>query len=133
MRFYRTTLLLVAGLAAAGCLSMTSPPATPPASCALHEGLAGTWKSSRSSQLGPSSMRFTFECDCTYHATAKTLFARIRESGQYRVEGGELVLTRAQGEPTRWPFELQDGGLVLQEHQDERHTYRKASSIDCSR
>jgi len=52
-------------------------------------------------------MTFRFDCDCGYVARAGLLFANIRERGNYWVEDGQLLLTSASGEVTRWPFRFE--------------------------
>lgn len=107
-----------------GCSSTRTPASERPEACTLDEGLAGVWKSSRSSQLGPARMRFDLRCDCTYTSKVGLIFTRIVEEGYYRSEDGEIVLIRPSAE-TRWPYELRDGKLHLTEAPGEVHDYRR--------
>jgi hypothetical protein len=77
-------------------------------------------------------MTFHLNCDCTYVAKARLfLFMSIREKGAYWVEDGRISLTRASGEVTSWPFRLDAGQLLLEEHHDEVHTYTRRSARIC--
>jgi hypothetical protein len=123
----------VAGLLLAGCVSTSSaPPLAVAPSCASGAGLAGVWKSARSSQLGPASMNFRFNCDCTYEATTRLVFKVIREKGEYWVTDDRLSLTRSSGEVTTWPFALDGGRLVLEESANESHRYERKARRDCA-
>lgn len=131
------TLLLLVGSTVAllfcGCVSSSaSPPNLLPTACALDPRLPGTWKSTRSSPLGPASMRFSFECDCTYESRARIFLMSIRESGSYAVEGGQISFSRASGEVTTWPFRFSgEQILILLESPVESHSYRRVKPRKC--
>ncbi len=133
------TLLLLVGSTVAlllcGCVSSSAPPLNlRPAACALDPGFPGTWKSFRSSQLGPATMRFSFECDCTYESRARIFLflMSIRESGSYSVEDGQISFSRASGEVTTWPFRFSsEHVLILQESPGESHSYRRVKERKC--
>ena len=76
-------------------------------------------------QLGPASMQFTFEPGCVYRSAARGLLGRFNEDGNYRVEGATIVFQRADGSETRWPYQVEEGKLFLQESAVERHEYAR--------
>jgi hypothetical protein len=123
----------LAGLLLTGCVSTsTAPPSLGPEVCTPDPELVGTWKSSRSSQLGPASMTFRFHCDCTYLAKTRLFLIRgIHENGAYWVEDGQISMSRATGEVTTWAFELDGDRLLLEEHENETHAYERKARGDC--
>src|SRR5436190_23312527 len=98
--------LLVAALALTACVS-SGGRATRVATCADDPALRGSWRSYRLSQLGPAWINITFDCGCVYRSTAQLVFSRVKEEGNYRVEGGVVVFTRANGRETRMPYRLE--------------------------
>ncbi len=93
-------------------------------SCRDDPALHGSWRSYRMSQLGPAWIDITFADGCRYRTTARLLFMRSRENGNYRVEGDVIVFTRSSGE-TRWPYRLEGERLLLQESPEEKHVYER--------
>jgi hypothetical protein len=99
--------------------------------CALpSKDLVGTWRSERLSQLGPSWMRFTFHCDCTYESRVQLLWMRYTEKGQYRV-GPERITFIRPGGKSAWPYDLAEGSLTLAESERERHSYKRVATEAC--
>ena len=124
--------LLAAAALLAGCVSAgTAPDHLGPRFCRADEDLVGTWKSDRPSQLGPASMTFELRCDCTYRMRGGPFWMSVRERGRFWTAQGHLHLSRASGEITRWPFRLESGELVLEEHEGEVFSYRKTADADC--
>lgn len=122
----------VAGVLAGGCVStMEAPPGLSAGPCEPEAALVGTWRSTRFSQLGPAVMTFRFDCDCTYVAKTHLLFASLRERGTYGVREGRLSLSRASGKITAWPFRLEAGRLLLEEHDEEVHAYTRRRLGSC--
>lgn len=116
-----------------GCASSSLPvERLQSARCSVDEQLTGTWKSYRTSQVGPTWMRFTFGCNCTYSSRVQLLWMRISEMGVYRVEDGAIVAERPDGETTRLPFTLEDERLLVEEAPGEEHAYRRVRDLDCS-
>lgn len=117
---------LAAAALVSGCISTgTAPAHLGPGFCRADPELVGTWRSFRMSQLGPAWMTFALDCDCTYVATARTLFLFHREKGRYWSEPGGLSVSRANGTVTTWPFTIEDGRLLLEEYEGEVHSYRR--------
>lgn len=126
----RKAIVLIA-LFAAGCLSAgTSRFVQDRGACVTPPALAGQWYSSRASQMGAASMTFTFTCDCRYTTRAGSGFARVTERGEYRVENGSIILSRASAE-TSWPFELDGDTLRLTEAAGETHEYSRTARTAC--
>ena len=124
---------VVFALLLGSCVSTAQAPASlDPGGCSLEPGLAGVWQSARSSQLGPAAMTFRFDCDCTYVARVRLLFRTVRERGAYWVEDDRLLLSRASGEVTSWPFELDGDELSIREHEDETHVYERKATYRCA-
>jgi hypothetical protein len=100
--------------------------------CALPpKDLVGTWKSYRLSQLGPSWMRFTFHCDCSYESRVQLLWMRFSEKGQYRV-GPERITFIRPGGKTAWPYALAPGSLTMAESETERRSYERVATESCA-
>lgn len=118
----------VASLLALRCASSTV--ARPAAFvCPPSPELLGTWKSYRTSSLGPAWMSVTFHCDCTARVVSQLLFMRHTEVALYRVEEGTVVFTRERSE-TRWPFSLEsDGAVVFSEAASEPHRYTRTDAL----
>ena len=128
-----TTLLASIALLLSGCVSASlAPPGLAPASCELDGRLPGKWKSSRGSQVGPASMTFILNCDCTYESRVRLLFMSVREEGSYWVRDGVMLFSRASGEITEWPFDFDDGQLILQESPNEFQAYERRAERECS-
>jgi len=122
----------LAVLLLAGCASSSLPvERIEAARCSVDGRLTGTWKSYRTSQVGPTWMRFTFGCDCTYSSRVQLLWMRISERGTYHFEDGAIVTERPEGETTRLPFTLEDERLLLEEAPGEEHAYRQVRHLDC--
>ena len=116
----------------AACVSTSvAPPELYPATCSIDARFPGTWKSNRLSQIGPASMTFRFDCDCTVRSKARVLAMSIREEGAYWVENDSLSFTRASGEVTVWPFRFENDQLLLQEHEDEVYAYKRKAELRC--
>lgn len=114
-----------------GCASIGVAPKVPAAAaCEPDESLTGVWKDFRMSQLGPAWVRLELGCDCTYAMRIQLLWMRIREEGVWRVDGEELVFEGEAGE-TRWPFEVGDERLSLEEYPGEVMDHRLASDLAC--
>jgi hypothetical protein len=124
--------LVVATLAIvfASCVSSTGR-GVPNPGCDRDPRLLGTWRSQRISQVGPGRMTFSFGCGCVYRSSVLTLFARIREEGNYRVWNGTLVFTRPSGAETRWPFRFEGDHLVIEEHPGESYRYTRTRETAC--
>jgi hypothetical protein len=99
--------------------------------CKLGRDVAGTWRSFRSSQMGPAWMTVTLGCDCTYRTAVQLLWLRVVEEGVANYHGDEIVFTRKSGSETRWPYRLQGGRLLLTESPTEEHGYRRVRHADC--
>jgi hypothetical protein len=125
--------ILLPLLLLAACASSHSQSsfATAPAACSVQPQLAGEWRDWRMSQLGPARMVFSFGCDCRYTTHAFVALTRIAEEGQYRVENGSIVLSRATGETTTWPYRFVGEKLVLEEAAGETHEYTRTKSAVC--
>ena len=121
-----------AGLIFLGCVSTSTAPANLSAgTCMLDARFPGPWKSARSSQLGPASMRFSFSCNCTYEARSRILLVSIREKGSYLANDGQLTFSRASGQVTTWPFRFEGDRLILQEGTDESRSYQRTKQRHC--
>lgn len=81
-------------------------------------------------QLGPASAVLRLGCDCRYSMRVTLTFGRIREDGEYRVEDGQIILSRSKGE-TPWPYTLREHALTLTEYQNETHEYRLVKQVSC--
>lgn len=116
-----------------GCVSSSvAPPSLSPGACVSDARFPGTWNSTRSSQFGPSSMRFSFDCDCTYESRVRFLFLMsIRERGSYSVKDGQLSFSRASGQITTWPFRFDGDRLILEESTQELHSYKRTKQRKC--
>jgi hypothetical protein len=123
-----------AALISCGCVStLVAPPNLGAGACVPDPRFPGVWKSVRASQLGPGSVRFSFDCDCTYQSRVRVFLMSLRESGTYAVSEGRLSFSRASGETTTWPFRFEsDRLLILDEGDDEPHAYRRASQRTCA-
>lgn len=131
MRAFLRPGIALAALLVAACASIGELPETPDAgSCETASALAGTWTDRRMSQLGPSWVRLSLSCECTYTMRIQLLWFRLREAGVHRVAGEELVFERESGE-TRWPFVLEGDRLSLEEAPGEVHEYRLAAAVRC--
>lgn len=127
----RNTVLLIALLSifVLGCVSF-SVMSSPASSCARVTQLEGTWKSYRTSSLGPAWMTLTFKCDCTARVVAQTLFMRYTEHVPYRVEDGVIIFTREVSE-ARWPYSFASQALVVSEAANEQHRYTRSADAPC--
>lgn len=109
------------------CLSTGSSKFTRDAgACEPRPELLGEWQSRRSSQLGRATVTIRFDRDCQYSLKISSWLARIREHGEYRVDGDRIVFSRPSAE-TAWPFQFVDGRLRLTEAPGETHEYRRVS------
>lgn len=127
--------LVVSGvlvLVSACASTSVAPPSLAPAHCSIDHRLPGKWKSTRSSQMGPASMTFEFNCDCTYLSRGRVLAFFIREKGAFWVEDEALHLTRASGDTTVWPLSFEGDVLMLTEYQGEVHDYHRKASRTCA-
>lgn len=133
-RMARRLLLGVASLTIAlvftACVS-SSGKAVEDEGCDEDPRLLGSWKSYRTSQVGPSWMRMTFDCGCVYRTTVQLMWMRIREEGNYRLADGALVFTRPSGNETRWPYRFEEDTLVVEEHPGEVESYRRTGRRTC--
>lgn len=118
-------LAIVIAMVSAGCTSIKlATPRLSPADCATDPALIGTWTSTRMTQVGPGSMRVTFNDDCTFAVRAQLPVRRVNEQGQYRVSGGRIEFYRSSG-VTHWPFSFDGPRLLLTESVDEVHAYSR--------
>jgi hypothetical protein len=118
--------LLILLLALTGCMSLGPSRFTSDrGACATRPDLVGEWRSSRSSQVGSSSMTLTLRDDCRYTMHVGLTFGRIKEEGEYRIEGDRIVLSRTNGSTTSWPFVLDGETLRLTEAEGETHEYSR--------
>lgn len=117
-----------------GCVSSSvAPQRITPRPCVIEPKLIGTWKSSRFSQLGPASMKFSFGCDCTYESRVRVLLLMsIRERGSYAAKDGELIFSRASGDITTWPYRFEEDRLILDESPDESRSYQRTKQQKCT-
>ena len=129
----RNAILLVGLVAAFGIRCASSAlTGVSSAACSPAPEVVGSWKSYRTSTLGPAWMSITFNCDCTARVVSQLLFMRYTEEVRYRIENGDVVFTREHSE-TRWPFSLEPGALVVREAADESHRYtRTGAAPSCS-
>jgi hypothetical protein len=123
-------LFSLAAVAAAACASIVAPAVATPERCVVDAALVGTWKDSRTTQLGPAWMEFTFDCDCGFRSRVQMLWMRITEEGRYRTAGEQIHFER-KGGPTAWPYQIDGDVLTLTEHPTETHTYRRGGRDRC--
>ena len=93
-----------------------------------HDMLLGQWKTDTvMSQLGPSVTEVTFREDGTFTSSTsfRSPFATITASGQYRIEGNELIMVTLEKESTAtFSFEGEDV-LIIEEGVDRFHLKRQ--------
>jgi hypothetical protein len=130
-RLFFLLAVVAAGWILTACFSYTAAPRRSFVGyCQPDQRLAGTWKSYRSSQLGPSWVTLTFACDCTFDTRIRLPWMWVREQGFYRVGGGSIHFDR-KGETTAWPFGFEGASLRLEEAPGEFHVYQRVSEQAC--
>lgn len=122
--------ILTIALVLTACVS-SSGKAVEVEGCDEDPRLLGSWKRYRTSQVGPSWMRVTFDCGCVYRMTAQLMWMRIKEEGNYRTIDGALLFTRASGNETRWPYRFEGETLMVEEHPGEVESYRRTGRRTC--
>ena len=133
MRPSSTRSVLALGAVLSGCVSTSvAPPDLGPGTCVLDNRFPGTWKSTRSSQVGPASVSFTFGCDCSYESRSRVLLMSLREQGSYWADDGQLSFSRASGQVTTWSFRFEGDRLILQEGGNEAHSYERTKPRQCA-
>ena len=115
-------------LLAAGCAASSRAASR---GCAIEPGLAGTWTSTRATQLGPGEVTLTLGCDCRYESRVIVLGRTIDERGTFAAAGQALAFGRQSGATTTWPYRLDGGRLMLTEHPTETHAYERVSAETC--
>ena len=97
----------------------------------MESELAGTWTSTRATQLGPAEATLTLGCDCRYESRIVVLGRTIDERGTFTAAEEALAFRRQSGQTTTWPYRLDGGRLMLTEHPTETHAYERVSAETC--
>ena len=82
-------------------------------------------------QLGPASLRLSFDCRCGYRARTALLFGVHRDAGGYTATAGTLTLSRASGALTTWRYDVDGERLTLVEN-GETHAWRRVRHEACA-
>lgn len=102
-----------------------------PQECDHDPRLLGSWRSYRTSQLGPAWVRLRFECGCVYRTTIQLMWMRIKEEGNYRSVDGVVLFDRSSGNESRWPYRFEDEKLVFEESPGELRDYARTGRRTC--
>jgi hypothetical protein len=115
-------------LLAAGCAASSRAGSR---ACAIEPALAGTWTSTRATQMGPGTISLSFDCECRYASRILVLGQTIDERGVYEATGDAIAFGRESGQITTWPYRLEADRLLLTEHATETHAYQRVSAVVC--
>ena len=126
---FAARLAVATGLCFGACGESPAPSAAP--GVPATPSLVGAWKSTEyMSQMGPSTMSWTFGADGTYPmamAFRAMPGVPLKSQGTYRATQDRLVVEGA-GKSSEYALAWKDGDLVLTERNGDRYVLSRAPS-----